>query len=243
MAVESQINNGLIIPHHLGIIMDGNGRWAEARGLPRSAGHQAGKQSVRKIIEVCVNFGVQVLTLFVFSTENWRRPEEEVHYLMRLAEEYSTRELPELQSNGVRVQLMGKREGLPHPVMKALDKAIEQTQNNSKLVLNLALNYSGQEEILDATKVILSVYGKDYMREVELDEKRFPDFLYCPTCPDLDLVIRTGGEWRLSNFLLWRAVNAVFISMPVLWPDFQQEHLKEAIDVYNKQISEQHVGS
>jgi undecaprenyl diphosphate synthase len=233
----------LIIPLHIGVIMDGNGRWAQARDLPRSAGHQAGIQSVREVIEVCANLGVRVLTLFVFSMENWRRPEEEVHYLMRLAEEYTIREMPELQCNGVKVQLMGKREGLPPSVLKALDMVIDQTQNNSKLVLNLALNYSGQEEILDAIKVIVSVYGMENLGGVELDEKRFSDFLYCPSCPDVDLVIRTGGEWRLSNFLLWRSVDAVFISMPVLWPDFRREHLQQAISIYTNQISEQHVTS
>lgn len=219
--------------------MDGNGRWAQARGLPRTAGHQAGVQTARRITEVCADLGVQVLTLYVFSTENWCRPEEEVNYLMLLAEEYAERELPELQRNGVRLQLMGKREGLPTPVLNSLDRTIMQTRDNSRLVLNLALNYGGRAEIVDAIKSILTAHEQGALDGLNLDESTLARYLYCPDCPDIDVVIRTGGEWRLSNFMLWRTAHAVFWSTPVLWPDFRREHLQEAIKIYAKQISDQ----
>jgi undecaprenyl diphosphate synthase len=238
MNMESQTNEKILTPCHLGIIMDGNGRWAQARGLPRSAGHQAGVQSARRIIEACIDLGVQVLTLYVFSTENWRRPIEEVDYLMLLAEEYATGELPELQRNGVRLQLMGKRQALPPSVLDALDRTIVQTRDNSKLILNLALNYGGRGEIVDAIKAILTAHEQGALDEANLDQSTIAHYLYCPDCPDADLVIRTGGEWRLSNFMLWRTANAVFLSTPVFWPDFQREHLQEAIRAYAEQISE-----
>lgn len=226
-------------PRHLGIIMDGNGRWAQARGLPRTAGHQAGVQTARRITETCANLGIQILTLYIFSTENWCRPVEEVNYLMLLAEEYAERELPELQRNGVRLQLMGKREGIPTPVLNSLDRAITQTRDNSRLVLNLALNYGGRAEIVDAIKAILTSHEQGVLNELDIDESLLARYLYCPNCPDIDLVIRTGGEWRLSNFMLWRTAHAVFWSTPVLWPDFQRENLELAIKIYAYQIMEQ----
>jgi len=219
--------------------MDGNGRWAQARGLPRTAGHQAGVQAVRRAVEACVELGIGVLTLYTFSTENWCRPVEEVNFLMTLAEGYAARDLPELQRNGVRLQLMGKREGLPTSLLNVLDEAMLQTRDNSRLVLNLALNYGGRAEIVDAIKDILVAHQQDTLDASHLDEKTFAHYLYCPGCPDTDLVIRTGGEWRLSNFLLWRASDTVFVSTPVLWPDFQQDHLQEIIQVYVEQTIEQ----
>jgi len=226
------------VPHHLGIIMDGNGRWAQARGLPRTAGHQAGVQAVRRAVEACSELGVRVLTLYTFSTENWCRPAEEVDFLMRLAEEYAARELLELQRNGIRLQLMGRREDLPASLLNVLDEAILQTRANSRLVLNLALNYGGRTEIVDAIKAILIAHEQGALDGSRLDETTFARYLYCPDCPDVDLVIRTGGEWRLSNFLLWRSAGAVFWSTSLLWPDFQREHMQEAIKVYVEQTTE-----
>ena len=226
------------IPRHLAIIMDGNGRWAQERGIPRSAGHEAGVQTVRRIIEASGNLGIQVLTLYTFSTENWGRPAKEVDYLMYLVGKYAQRELRELQRNGVRIQLMGKREGLPTSVLKTIDRTIKQTQDNSRLTLYLALNYGGRAEIVDAIKSIATAHKQGALDGRNLDESTFARYLYCPDCPDVDLVIRTGGEWRLSNFLLWRAARAVFWSTPVFWPDFQHDHLKEAIGIYAEQISE-----
>jgi undecaprenyl diphosphate synthase len=239
MNLKDQTTTEVLTPCHVGIIMDGNGRWAQERGLPRTAGHQAGVQTARRITEACADLGVQVLTLYVFSTENWCRPVEEVNYLMLLAEEYAERELPELQRNGVRLQLMGKREGLPTPVLNSLDRTIMQTRNNSRLVLNLAFNYGGRVEIVDAIKSILTAHGQGALDGLHLDESTFARYLYCPDCPDIELVIRTGGEWRLSNFMLWRTAHAVFWRTPVLWPDFRREHLQEAIKIHAKQISDQ----
>jgi undecaprenyl diphosphate synthase len=237
--MEYQTNEEVLTLRHLGIIMDGNGRWAQARGLPRSAGHQSSVQTVRRTLEACADLGIQVLTLYVFSTENWCRSVEEVDYLMYLAKEYAERELPELQRNRVRLQLMGKREVIPTSVLNALDRTIMQTRDNSRLVLNLALNYGCQDEIVDAIKSILTAHEQGSLDGMNLDESTFARYLNCPDCRDIDLVIRTGGEWRLSNFMLWRTAYAVFWSTPVLWPDFQQEHLQEAEKIYAKQISGQ----
>lgn len=224
------------IPQHLGIIMDGNGRWAQQRGLPRIAGHEQGVQAVKRTVEDCVECGIQALTLYTFSTENWCRPKAEVDFLMRLAEEYTLREISDLQRNGVRLQLMGRKDGLPPSLVEALDKAASQTKENSRLILNLALNYGGRAEIVDAMKAIISDHQQGNLEVSQIDEATFSYYLYLPDVPDVDLIVRTGGEWRLSNFLLWRAANAVFWSTPVLWPDFRKEHLQEAIGIYTKQI-------
>ena len=224
-----------VLPRHLAIIMDGNGRWAQQRALPRIAGHQEGVQTVKRTIEDCAEIGIKILTLYAFSTENWCRPKTEVNFLMRLAEEYTKRELPDLHRNGVCLQLMGSREGLPASLLGTLDKAALQTKANSSLILNLALNYGGRAEIVDAMKAIISDHQQGNLDVSQIDEATFSHYLYLPDMPDVDLIVRTGGEWRLSNFLLWRATNAVFWSMPVLWPDFRKEHLHEAIGIYTTQ--------
>lgn len=205
------------------------------------AGHQAGIQAVRRMVEACTDLGIRSLTLYTFSTENWQRPQAEVSSLMRLVEDYATRELPELQLNGVRVQLMGRRAGLSASLLRTLDHAIEQTRVNDLLTLNLALNYGGRAEIVDAARAMLAAHQGNELDVAELNEKTLVRYLYCPNVPDADLIIRTGGEFRLSNFLLWRAVGAVFWSTPILWPDFQREHLLEAIQVYQEQSGENHV--
>lgn len=235
--------NQTIIPRHLGIIMDGNGRWAQQRGLPRIAGHQEGLQTVKRTVEACVEIGINVLTLYTFSTENWCRPREEVDFLMRLAEDYTMRELPSLQRNGVSLQLMGDREGLPASLLDTLDKAALQTKENSKLILNLALNYGGRAEIVNAIKAIISDHQIGDLKVTEIDETTFSHYLYCPNIPDVDLIVRTGGEWRMSNFLLWRAANAFFCCLPVLWPEFQKAHLREAISIYSKQVAKYNDGA
>jgi undecaprenyl diphosphate synthase len=228
----SQTNN----PQHLGIIMDGNGRWAQQRGLPRIAGHQRCVQAVKKTVEDCAEIGVKILTLYTFSTENWHCPKGEIDFLMRLAEEYIMQELPDLQRNGVRLQLMGSREELPASPLGTLDEAALQTKKNACLILNLALNYGGRAEIIDAMKAIISDYQQGNLQVSQIDEIAFSHYLYFPDMPDVDLIVRTGGEWRLSNFLLWREANAVFWSMLVLWPDFRKEHLLKAIGISAKQI-------
>jgi len=229
------------IPQHVGIIMDGNGRWAQARGLPRVAGHQAGVEAVRRIVTACGELGIRILTLYTFSTENWGRPRPEVAFLMRLMKTCCVRELPELQRNGVRLQLMGRREGLPKAVLNLLDQVARQTRDNTRLVLNLALNYGGRAEIVDAARAAVAAYQRGKLDAAGLDEATLARYLYCPDTPDADLIIRSGGEHRLSNFLLWRAVGAVFWSTPTLWPDFQREHLLAAIQVYQEQSGGNHV--
>jgi len=224
-----------IAPVHLGIIMDGNGRWANARGLPRVAGHREGVEATRRIVEACGEIGIGFLTLYTFSTENWQRPQAEVAFLMRLAEKYAIRELPELQRNGVRLQHMGLRDGLPPSLLSAIDKAAWQTQDNNRLILNLAFNYGGRTEIVDAMRALIIAHQRNDFNIEDLDEAIFSRHLYCPDTPDADLIIRTGGEWRLSNFLLWRAVGAVFWNTETYWPDFQRKHLLEAIETYNEQ--------
>ncbi|NPV56233.1 MAG: isoprenyl transferase [Anaerolineae bacterium] len=228
--------NARVIPHHLAIIMDGNGRWANQHGLARIAGHQAGVHAVKQVTQTCIECGIQVLTLYTFSTENWYRPEDEVNFLMHLAEEYVSQELPDLQSNGIRLSLMGRRERLPTSLLGALDAAAMETRENTKLILNLAINYGGRAEITDAMKAIISDYQKGDLDISGIDETIFSQYLYCPETPDVDLIIRTSGEWRLSNFLVWRSASAVFWCTPVLWPDFQKDHLEEAISIYSKQI-------
>ena len=226
-----------IVPVHLGVIMDGNGRWAQARGLPRTAGHREGVQAARRIVEASGEMGIRFLTLFTFSTENWQRPPAEVSFLMRLAEVYALRELPELQRNGVRLQMMGRREGLPPSLLRSLDEVTRETQKNTRLIVNLALNYGGRTEIVDATKKLITAHQLDELNVEKLDTPTFARNLYCPNTPDADLIIRTGGEMRLSNFLLWRAVGAVFWSTEAYRPDFQRHHLLEALDIYTEQIN------
>jgi undecaprenyl diphosphate synthase len=223
------------IPHHLGIIMDGNGRWAQARGLPRVAGHQAGVQTIRRMVEACHEIGIHALTLYAFSTENWKRPEAEVAFLMQLLEGYVVNELPGLQRNGIRLRFMGRQEGLPDSLLAPLNQAISQTKNNHQMILALAINYGGRAEIVDAARAIALAYQHGEMDIAALNEGDLQHHLCCPDLPDADLIIRTGGEWRLSNFLLWRAVGAIFWSTPVLWPEFQREHLQEAILFYREQ--------
>jgi undecaprenyl diphosphate synthase len=243
MNLKNQTAKDVSVPRHIGIIMDGNGRWAQKRGLPRTAGHQVGLQATRQAVETCVELGIQVLTLYVFSTENWQRPREEVNFLMSLAEGYAARDLPEFLRMGIRLQLMGNREGLPASLLNILDKAILQTDDNTGMVLNLALNYGGRAEIVDAIKAILAAHKHGTLDASHLDEETFARYLYCPDCPNADLIIRTGAEWRLSNFLLWHASEAIFWSTSVLWPDFQREHLQEAIQIYVKQTIGWEIGS
>ncbi len=220
------------IPHHIGVIMDGNGRWAQSRGQPRITGHQAGVEAARGIVNACVELHIQVLTLYVFSTENWKRPLGEVSFLMRLAEKYALEEIDELHQNGVRVQHMGQREKLPSTLLDSLDKLAAQTKNNKRLTLNLAINYSGRVEILNAAALIIQAHLKGEINIDDISPMDFTYFLYCPDVPDVDLIIRTGGEKRLSNFLLWRSVEAVYWSTPIYWPDFHPQDLSEAIKFY-----------
>lgn len=206
--------------------MDGNGRWARGRGLPRIFGHRAGTKSVREIVRICGELGIEALTLYAFSTENWARPKTEVTALMGLLSKMLFSEVAELNKSGVKLMTVGRTRELPEKVQDELNKAIEKLKSNKGLILNLALNYGGRQEIVDAVNKILELGVK------KVDEKTFSQHLYTTSLPDPDLMIRTSGEMRLSNFLLYQLAYAELYVTPVLWPDFRREHLIEALAAY-----------
>lgn len=210
------------------MIMDGNGRWARQRHMPRLFGHRAGMESVREAVRGCRSLGVSYLTLYAFSSENWSRPTLEVRGLMRLLQEFLRKEIDELHDQGVQLRAIGRWRELPPAACKELDRAIDLTSKNKKLVLNLALNYGGRQEIVDACNRLLKLGNKN------VDEKMFAEQLYTAECPDPDLLIRTSGELRLSNFLLWQMAYAEFYITDTLWPDFRKPHLIEAIADYQR---------
>ncbi|MBI2385646.1 MAG: isoprenyl transferase [Elusimicrobia bacterium] len=216
------------LPRHVAVIMDGNGRWAAKRGLPRVAGHKAGVDSVRAIVRAAGELGIEALTLYSFSTENWLRPKEEVGELMKLLSWALNKETLELDKNNVRLSAIGRLEALPMSVRKELEGAIVRLQHNDGLNLVLALNYGGRQEILDAANRALAAGAK------ALDEDDIAENLYTAGLPELDLMIRTSGEMRISNFLLWQAAYAELHVTPVLWPDFRKEHLVAALEDYQK---------
>jgi len=216
------------IPMHVAIIMDGNGRWARARGLPRMAGHRAGVDNLRRVLEACVEFGIQYLTIYAFSTENWERPVDEVRGLMNILEEVIDRELQKLDENGVQLRHIGRLERL-HPKLKEkVRHAIELTRNNQKLVLNIAWNYGGRAEIVDAIRRIVA----DGISQAEVEEDLVSRYLYTADCPDPDLIIRTSGELRVSNFLIWQGAYSEWYITSTYWPDFNREELLKALCDY-----------
>jgi undecaprenyl diphosphate synthase len=216
------------IPTHIAIIMDGNGRWAKARGLPRLAGHRAGTENLRRILNACVEFNVKILTIWAFSTENWRRPQEEVRGLMDILEQVIDRELNELHKNGVRLRHIGRLEGISPHLQTKVRHAIELTRDNARLTLNVAFNYGGKAEILDAVKHIIV----DGIRPEDVDENLFARYLYTASLPDPDMIIRTGNESRISNFMLWQGAYSEYYFTPVLWPDFDKDELRKALEDY-----------
>lgn len=216
------------IPGHVAMIMDGNGRWAQERGLPRSAGHRQGVETVRETVRFCNYLGIKALTLFAFSTENWRRPAREVNYLMSLPGQYLQTELPELVKNNVRVQLLGERNRLPAQVLRAIDEGLSATAGNSGMTLSFALNYGARREI---TRAVEALIGDLQLKggKVSVSEDLLASYLYTAGLPDPDLLIRTGGEYRISNFLLWQLAYSELWFTPVYWPDFSRLHLLGAI--------------
>ncbi|RKZ26474.1 isoprenyl transferase [bacterium] len=216
------------IPRHIAIIMDGNGRWARKRGLPRIFGHRAGVKAVRRTIKACIDLGVEYLTLYTFSKENWARPREEVEGLMFLLKEVIRKEIKELMDYNGKVRFIGRISELPDYVQEEIKFAAEKTKNNTGLNLIIALNYGGRAEIVDAVKKMI----EDGVKEI--DEDKFRKYLYAPDIPDPDLVIRTSGEMRISNFLLWEIAYSELWITKVLWPDFRKKHLMEAIESYNR---------
>jgi len=224
----------LKIPRHIAIIMDGNGRWARKRGLPRIVGHKTGVESVREVIRVASELGVEYLTLYTFSKENWKRPKEEVMGLMNLLKRLLRMEVEELNRNNVRIKAIGRLQDLPDEVLKELERARRLTENNDGLKLYLAISYGGRAEIVDAFKKALKKWGEGKLTPDSIDEESFREFLYDPELPDPDLLIRTSGEMRVSNFMLWQIAYSEIYVTPTLWPDFRREELLKAIEDYSK---------
>lgn len=222
------------LPRHIAIIMDGNGRWARRRRRPRIAGHRAGAQAVRNTVESCSRLGVKALTLYAFSTENWKRPRTEVNMLMDLLREYIRRELAEIHRNGIRLQILGRYEELPSEVRQDLEDALRQTAANQGMVLNVALNYSARSELVDAFHSILKHVQQNGSPETTVTEQTISNHLYTRGLPDPDLLIRTSGEMRVSNFLLWQIAYAEIWVTDTCWPDFKRRHLLQAILDFQK---------
>ncbi len=222
------------LPKHLAIIMDGNGRWAKQRGLLRAVGHDNGTKSVKKIIEACAKIGIEYLTLYAFSTENWNRPKLEVEALMRVLVNSLKKELPTLEQNNIKMNAIGNLDRLPSIAQKELQEVINKTQNNSKLTLTLALSYGSRDEIIDAVKNISDKVKNNIISIDNIDDSVINEHLYTHNLPDVDLLIRTSGEHRISNFLLWQIAYAELYFTEILWPDFKEENLYEAIISYQK---------
>ncbi len=222
------------LPKHLAIIMDGNGRWAKQKGLLRAMGHESGTKSVRQTVEACAKLGIENLTLYAFSTENWNRPKLEVNTLMQLLVHSLKNELKTLQDNNVRLQTIGNTNKLPKNIQKELNEVIEKTKNNTRTNLTLALSYGSREELLNVVKSISNKVKNNIISIDTIDESIINEHLYTRNLPDVDLLIRTSGEHRISNFLLWQIAYAELFFTEVLWPDFTDEHLYEAIISYQK---------
>lgn len=220
------------IPKHIAIIMDGNGRWARQRGLLRIRGHEKGTESVREITRECAKKHLKQLTLYAFSSENWKRPKREVNLLMKLLKEYLIKERKEIEENNIKLTAIGRINELPEDVQRELAISMEESKNNTGMVLCLALNYGGRTEIVDAAKEIMRKVKEGKLRLDEITEETFREHMYMPDMQDPDLLIRTGGEMRISNFLLWEVSYAELWVTPVYWPDFRKTHLEEAIRDY-----------
>jgi undecaprenyl diphosphate synthase len=218
------------VPTHIAIIMDGNGRWARKRGLPRQAGHRAGAENLRRIVRACVEFKIKILTIYAFSTENWGRPEKEVRGLMRIFARVLDQELDELHRQGVCIHHLGDLTGVNPSLQEKVRRALELTRDNDVLTLNVAFNYGGRAEIIHAVREMLV----DGIKADELTEELFSSYLFTRGLPDPDLVIRTSGELRISNFLIWQAAYAEYYPTQALWPDFGRDELFEAIVAYNE---------
>jgi len=220
------------LPNHVAIIMDGNGRWATRRDLPRIAGHKAGEKSITDVVRAASEWGLGALTLFAFSTENWNRPENEVKFLMSFNRNLLDKRVKEFHQRNIRINHMGRRDGIPPSTMKTIDNAVELTRNNAGMSLNIAFNYGGRAEIIDALRKLCADLSEGKLKPQELEEETFRRYLYVPDVPDPDLLIRTAGEMRISNFLLWELAYTEIYATDVLWPDFRREHLAEAIREY-----------
>jgi undecaprenyl diphosphate synthase len=229
LELKSEIEREGNLPRHVAIIMDGNGRWAKARHLPRLAGHRAGVEPVRESVRACAELGIEVLTLYAFSAENWSRPKAEVHGLMQVLKETLRREQNELDANGVRLRTIGREQDLPADVRRQIGITSRALEHNDGLILNLALSYGGRPEIVDAVRRIVDAVRSGALDPASIDESVVSRFLYTAELPDPDLLIRTSGEYRVSNFLLWQIAYAELWVTNVAWPDFRREHLYSGI--------------
>jgi undecaprenyl diphosphate synthase len=232
--LQEELKKSGDIPTHIAIIMDGNGRWAKKRGLPRVAGHRRGVETVREIVEACAEIGVKYLTLYTFSTENWKRPKDEVSTLMRLLLKSLKDRLEELNKNDIKLTCIGNIDSLPPVVQKQLFQDIERTKDNKRMTLNLALSYSGRWELLEAVKEISRDVSNGKLSVDSISEQCISDKLTTKNIPDPELLIRTSGEFRVSNFLLWQIAYTEFVILDVYWPDFSRNHLYDAIRQYQK---------
>lgn len=220
------------IPVNLGIIMDGNGRWAKKRGLPRTAGHVTGAQVFRKIAKYCEKCGVRYLTVYAFSTENWRRPQDEVDAIMNLLRQYLKESLADFQQENIVVRFIGNREELAVDIRALIEEAESSTAHKSGMTLNIALNYGGQQEIVSATRKLAEKVANGSLQPNEITEEMLQEALYTEDQPPVDLILRPSGEYRLSNFLIWQSAYAEFVFMDVLWPDFKESDLDRAFEEY-----------
>jgi undecaprenyl diphosphate synthase len=220
------------VPRHVGIIMDGNGRWARRRGHPASFGHRAGVRAIKRVLDACEKLGVNVLSIYAFSTENWSRPRAEVRALMRLFHETMQREIEEMHRRGVRIVVSGRREDLSARMRERIDQAVERTAGNTNGVLNVCLNYGGRAEVVDAVKKLVA----DAVPSDQVDEAAIASRLYVPDLPEPDLIIRTAGEKRMSNFLLWQSAYSEMLVTETLWPDFDEDDLKAALADYASRV-------
>ncbi len=220
------------MPRHVAVIMDGNGRWARRRGLPRRGGHREGAESVRVVVRACARLRVEQITLYAFSTENWSRPKREVDYLMRLLGEFLVAERDELMENGIRLVAIGRLDAIPESVRAELDLTRELTRDNDRMILRMALNYGGRQELVDAMRRLAEAIRTGEVNPDDIDESAIGRACYDPSMPPPDLLIRTGGEQRLSNFMLWHMPYTEFYFTPTCWPEFREPQLRKAFDIY-----------
>ena len=228
------------MPRHIAIIMDGNGRWANRKFMPRTMGHKAGMEALHRTVETCARIKVAFLSVYAFSTENWKRPPEEVNYLMQLLVEYIDKEIDELQRNNIKIMITGDYASLPVQCVKGVEKALDRTKNNTGMILNIALNYGSRREIVRAVKTIAEKAVNNEINPADIDEDLISSLLYTQNIPDPDLLIRTAGEMRISNFMLWQVAYTELFVTPVMWPDFDRSILMQAI--WNYQQRERRFG-
>ncbi len=233
---KNELINKDKLPQHLAIIMDGNGRWANEKGLPRGVGHKEGAEAVKRIIANCLDFNIPILTLFAFSTENWKRPKNEITYLLKLFERVLIKEKANLIRNNIKINFIGRLNDLPNSLNKKMSELHESTKRNNKLILNIAINYGGRAEIVDAFKSIILKIDEKKLNIEEINENTIRDNLYTHNLPDPDLLIRTAGEMRISNFMIWQIAYTELWVTPVFWPDFDKNNFIEAIRKFQKRV-------